>query len=298
MIKRMLLCLYDFAWDIFMAFRELWFVKMTRMPCVMSLEETLRYVVENRCSVARFGDGEMKFIEGEGTSFQHYDAKLGVRLMEILRGGESKNLLVCIPGVFGSLKEYADEYKTYWKQYLLRNRHVWYKNVNKKYVYGEAFISRCYLTYKVKSKAKEYFNMWKRIWDGRDILVVEGEKTRLGVGNDLFDNVKSIKRILAPNMEAFALYDRIMAEVRNNARNHLILLALGPTATVLSADLSEEGFQAIDLGHIDIEYEWMRMKATTRVAVSGKFVNEAANGRKVCDCLDNDYLAQIVKVIN
>ena len=38
-----------------------------------------------------------------------------------------------------------------------------------------------------------------------------------------------------------------------------VLIALGQTATVLAYDLSEAGLQAIDPGHVDVEYEWYRM---------------------------------------
>lgn len=31
----------------------------------------------------------------------------------------------------------------------------------------------------------------KAIWKDRDVVFIEGEKSRLGVGNDLFDNVKA-----------------------------------------------------------------------------------------------------------
>lgn len=41
----------------------------------------------------------------------------------------------------------------------------------------------------------------------------------------------------------------------------LVLIALGHTATVLAYDLAEVGYQAIDIGHIDIEYEWFLMRA-------------------------------------
>lgn len=55
----------------------------------------------------------------------------------------------------------------------------------------------------------------------------------------------------------------------------MIICALGMTATVLAYDLSNIGYQAIDLGHIDIEYEWLRMKATSKLPVPGKYTNEA-----------------------
>lgn len=36
------------------------------------------------------------------------------------------------------------------------------------------------------------------IWEGRELLIVEGETSRLGVGNELFSKVRSIRRILCP----------------------------------------------------------------------------------------------------
>lgn len=39
------------------------------------------------------------------------------------------------------------------------------------------------------------------------------------------------------------------------------MISLGPTATVLAYDLFKAGYQAIDFGHVDVEYEWWRMGA-------------------------------------
>lgn len=296
-VKKFFLYFYNITWDVYMWLRECCLLTLQKQPLIMSVEMTLTYIIENKCSVARYGDGEMKFIKGEATSFQYFDIDLQMRLSKILHDG-NKKLLICIPGVFGSLDVYADDFRLYWKSYLLRNRHCWYKYIDKNYVYGEAFISRCYLTYKDRTSAFTYFNLWKKVWKDKDVIIVEGEKTRLGVGNDLFDEVKSIKRILAPNINAFAYYKRLIYEIQQYDTNYLVLLALGPTATVLAADLSKEGYQAIDIGHIDVEYEWMKMGAKSRVAIQGKFVNEAIGGRVVGVCTDKNYLSQIVKVIN
>ena len=40
-----------------------------------------------------------------------------------------------------------------------------------------------------------------------------------------------------------------------NQENPLILISLGPTATVLAYDLSKTGVQAIDIGHITNMYD-------------------------------------------
>ena len=79
-----------------------------------------------------------------------------------------------------------------------------------------------------KTQCAFYFKLIQQIWADKDILLIEGEKSRLGVGNDLFDNVKSIRRILAPNTNAFDHYDAIMKIVQKYSPNeYLILLALG-----------------------------------------------------------------------
>ena len=277
-----LLLLYDRLYCLF-----------NKEPYIVSPEETLKYIWMHKCSVARYGDGEMKLIRGIDMAFQRKDSRMGNRLTQILQGN-SKKLIVCLPGVFGNLSAYRDYDRKNWAMHLAKTRSDWYKFINKEIVYYDAFISRFYMPYKDKSRAPEMLKLWKMIWEGRDILIVEGEKTRLGIGNDLFDNVHSIKRVLCPNIGAFAIYDKILNEVRNFSTGNLVLLALGPTATIMAADLSEEGYQAIDVGHIDVEYEWMRGGATEKVAVTNKYVNEAVDGKDIGECEDPEYQKQIV----
>ena len=80
--------------------------------------------------------------------------------------------------------------------------------------------------------------------------------TGLGVGNDLFGNAGSIQRILAPAENAFSKYPQILDACMEQPEDSLFLLALGPTATVLASDLCKAGRQAVDIGHVDLEYEW------------------------------------------
>jgi len=101
-------------------------------------------------------------------------------------------------------------------------------------------------------------------------LIVEGETSRSGVGNDLFDNAHSIKRIICPARDAYSYIEQIQKAIIQHAENRLILLMLGPTAKVLAYNLSELGYRAIDIGHIDSEYEWFKMGATEKVRFTHK----------------------------
>lgn len=262
-------------------------------PTVVDLESTLQKLIKEHCSVARYGDGEMQFVRGNRTSFQEFDPLLQCRLTDILKS-KDPHLMVCLPGVFGDLDIYRDFDKAYWRKHLAETRPQWYKYLDMHKTYYEAFVSRFYMPYRDKSQTMHYIELWRKVWEGKDLLIVEGEKSRLGVGNDLFDNAREIKRVLCPNMGAFAYYQTLLNTIRRFDTHYLILLAIGPTATVLAADLCSDGYQAIDIGHIDIEYSWFLMGAKEKVVVNGKFVNEAEGGRNVGDCNDEEYCSQVV----
>ena len=111
----------------------------------------------------------------------------------------------------------------------------------------------------------------------------------------MYSNACSIQRILGPALSGFDKYDDIFNFIINNvSRDKLILLSFGITATVLAYELSKLGYQAIDLGHLDIEYEWYRMGAKDRVPIKGKFTNESEKGHNPADCQDPHYIKQII----
>ena len=144
-----------------------------------------------------------------------------------------------------------------------------------------------------KEDSARWFHDIKGVWNDRDIVFIEGEKSRLGVGNDLFDNARSIRRILGPAKDAFERIDDIMQEACKIEKSALFLIALGPAATVLAYDLFKAGYQAIDVGHVDVEYEWWRMGARKKVKLENKYVNETAIGSEVKDA-GEEYKKQII----
>ena len=120
--------------------------------------------------------------------------------------------------------------------------------------------------------------------------------------NDRLAEIKKqsdIRHILCPAKNAFDKYDEIFAECLKQPKEKLLLLALGPTATVLAYDLYRKGYQAIDVGHIDICYEWKLRGATGKIAVPGKYVNEVPDGREnIEECTDRKYLNSIIAKIS
>ncbi|SEG50148.1 glycosyltransferase, SP_1767 family [Halpernia humi] len=244
---------------------------------IMSIEETISDIITQKKSISRFGDGEfLLLLKQQDLGFQKQNTLLVDQLLEVLNNRNPK-FLVAIPDSLASTKTHKRFAKVYWKLFINTHGKTLVKLLDKKYNYGNANITRLYVGMKNQAKSKIYFEKIKAIWENRNILIIEGELSRLGVGNDLFDNVKSLERIICPQKNAFEKYEEIKAAAIKLGKDKLILCALGPTATVLCSDLANEGFWAFDIGHIDVEYMWMLMKAEGRVSIKGRYVNESDN---------------------
>lgn len=266
------------------------------IPNIISTEESLLKIYNERCSLARFGDGEFNLMRGKSIGFQNSDNLLMQRLNEVISSSNEK-LLVGIPDVFNNMSSYEREAKRFWYSYLGYHRKEMVKKTSSNITYANTNMTRFWSGYNDKSKVPGIVRLYKKIWDGRDVVFIEGDKTRLGIGNDLFEDVASIKRILCPAKNAWSYYSQILScvEESNIDKNSLIIIALGPTATVLAFDLSEMGYQALDLGHIDIQYEYYLRKATSKIAIEGKYVNENTKGSIVSDeIITDDYYREII----
>lgn len=266
---------------------------------ILSPIETIEKIVRDSASISRFGDGEFDMIYGIGMNYQKYNPKLAKRLEEILLS-QDEGMLIGIPGIVNL--DYCNKYTgfatEFWPKWLKKYKFKLLRILRKNRKYYSAQITRFYLDYKDKSNTNEYVKKLKEIWDGKDVVIIEGEKSRLGVGNDLFDNMKSIQRIICPSENAFEIYEKIYQECLKIDKNKLILIALGPTATVLAYDLFKAGFRAIDIGHVDIEYEWFLRKATTKIKIENKYVTEVKEGREnIQEIKDDKYQREIIAKI-
>lgn len=266
-------------------------------PIIKSSEECLERVLKEKLSICRFGDGEFEMIfQRERPCFQSPNNSLSKRLREVLVNNH-KNILTCIAKDYGSLEEYTEDSANDIRKYmspLIRKQHMEVLDLKKEYY--DAFISRPYIIYKNKENAVKIFNLWKEIWKNREVVIVEGEHTRNGVKNNLFDNAKKVKRILCPINNVWSSYEKIFSYIiKNIDKDALILITLGPTATVLAYDLAQSGYQAIDMGQLDNEYEWYLKQADIRINIAYKYVAECGiAGQMVEEIDDKVYLSQIL----
>lgn len=271
--------------------------KGNKIP-IMSAEDTIKYVKKNGCSISRFGDGEFSIMLNYGApDFQKGNALVSDGLRRIFLETPD-NLLICLPRYINSTKGMKRSGKIFWEAWAREHLRETVQFIRQTkgfmYQFGDATISRPYSPYKTFHNAEKLFPLLKTLWNDRNVLIVEGSKTRMGVGNDLFSEAKSIKRILGPSTNAFDFYSEILNTICSSYNGELVILALGPTATILAADLAKQNIQALDLGHIDIQYEWFLARAKDCKAVIGKYTNEAAGGQIVAECYDEIYCSQII----
>lgn len=267
-------------------------------PSFYSIDTTLKKIIKENCSLCRFGDGEFELMENKARpNFQEVNPKLADRLKEVVTSRQD-NVLIAIAKNYGSLEEYTEEAADAIRSYMTRetrDMHLKYLDIGR--TYHNAYISRPYMMYKDKEFSAKRFKAIAEIWKERDITIIEGEYTRMGVGNNLFSGAKSINRILAPASNAFSVYDELKKAALQVGKERLFLLALGPTATVLAYDLAQYGYQAIDIGHLDNEYEWYLAGENERTALPYKYVGEICGGEVVGKPDDISYDAEIVEKI-
>ncbi len=272
-----------------------------QIPIIRSVDETLDKILQEKSSFSRFGDGEFRLMEDGRIHYQSCSPELAIRLKEVI-ASNIPNLLIGLPPCFGSMDDFLPPVRDFWIKLMSRKRQTVYSYLDMNRVYYNAFLSRVYIqSHKTDEHYRhcgDFYEKAKKIWAGRDIVICEGQGTRFGIFNDLLDDAASISRILCPARNAFDRYEEILSAFDGVGTDKLILIALGPTATVLAYDLCRKGYQAIDIGAFDVDYEWFRRKEVNLgVPLDFKYVDSGSKGRKIQPLEDPKYNGQIIKRI-
>ena len=269
---------------------------------VKTIDETLREVFEQRKSLIRFGDGELLLLIGSGgPEFQKPNRVLQQELKELLedfkrnRGG----VLLCMPGI---LSNRGREYKM-----VSFAKHYWFGFLRKNLLqlemlfaqagdveFGDTNLTRPYMDTMDREYAGTVFSRIKKELKGKNVLIVEGRYSRFGVGNDILSETKSVRRILGPEVNAYDRIDILLERAKMETDVDVVILSLGPSAKILAYNLTKCGFWCLDLGHLDIEYEWFKMGATNKVVVKNKYVNETSAKFYSDGVMNFDYESQII----
>ncbi len=222
---------------------------------VHTVDETIDELLHTNKSMVRFGDGEIVMIKGGSLMLQKASPEIARGLAEILRYTE-EDLIVTIPGVFETLSDHRKASRQFWRDHLFFCRKIYEKYCNPNRIYYNTFVSRCYYYLEDRDGVGAKFAKIRKIWENKDIVIVEGERTHNGVGNDLFDTARSIERIICPPSDAYRAVPAILDACTDYDRDRLFVLSVGVAAKFLAVELFQRGYRALDIGNMDMEYEW------------------------------------------
>lgn len=227
---------------------------------VYSIDETIDELLHTEKSMVRFGDGEIVMIKGVDLMLQKASAEIADGLKEIL-AYRYDNLIVTIPGIFDGLSDHHKASQKFWRDHLFFCRKTYETYCNPNRVYYTTFVSRCYYFAKDRTPCDGWFAKIRKIWENRDVVIVEGSRTHNGVGNDLLDTAKTIERIICPPSDAYGALPAILEACAAYEKDRLFLLSVGVAAKFLAAELFRQGYRVLDIGNLDMEYEWYVRRA-------------------------------------
>lgn len=218
-------------------------------------------------------------------------------MIQILSLPQKDGLIVCIPDIFKKFEIYDRITKHFWSSYRVKRYWLIQHHTFDNYYYGNAFATRPYisLNQNERKKSTHYFKKLREVWEGKDVVIVEGNTTRNGVGNDLFNNTSTLRRIIGPSKNAYSKYSELLDACLDIDKDVMILISLGPAGKVLAWDLYLRGYHVIDVGHIDSEYEWYLHHAKKRsynININKHQAEKDDDG--INECYDLTYHSQII----
>ena len=202
-------------------------------------------LIDGTTSLARFGDGEFLSMlrPGYDLYFQRTTPALSAELRGIwtMQDLDPGSLLLGFPDVSKG-PYWSDVWANAWPDLRPITR--------TDLTYGNTHVSRPRYFHRLGRRGVD---LWRQVWADKSVCVVTGTGSRFEPIEDLFGSAATVSRENAPPIDAYADVDALERRLLDNPAD-IILLSLGPTATVLAARLSRHGRRAIDIGHITSSY--------------------------------------------
>ncbi len=200
--------------------------------------DTVRRLIKGQ-SIARFGDGELKILEGKGYSREPVNGALTAEL-RILVSAPHEDCIIGIPTMDAAGPKHMN-----WLRHESRFIRYFWKGDGHRY--GSAFITRPDSAADAL-ESRDYVDLISRLWAGRERVVVVSERRNKTL-SCARAQAASVVHIECPSRLAYAVIDDLEAAVVA-ATPSVALLSCGPTATCLAHRLASRGVQGIDIGSI------------------------------------------------
>ncbi len=258
----------------------------------LSLEETFARI-RGGASLSRFGDGEIRALLGTRMAYEHTITQTiskAMRFAASLGGAPNEYPSVCIAGVpllSGNLTAFRPDRRPFWVGFAARYLASWFR-IMPQGQYCDAFTSRPDILRADWFPAIEFFTPhWQQVFAHRRVLLVRGA-TKLDAvtttDSSVFDrhlalaafvhrlrvfNVSIRGRVTSMPITPTDMF-RHYVPLRDAIIEHFerlrietVVLSLGPTATVMAAELGCRGYHALDVGQFGGNFTKDRYPAST-----------------------------------
>lgn len=205
---------------------------------VVSPEDTLAKMLEGN-SIARFGDGECKIMDGqrEFVYFQDGTDELADELRSIISASQTSSLV----GVFNATCQYAP---------MRRAIGIWHDKLSahaSDRLYYSTLVTR--LDVFPRLGTEEFFDSFARLWRGKRVTLISNGVRSLTPEMLIDEGADHVDFIQCPASNAYSQIDEL-EDTALRASNHVVVMCAGMTATCLAERLARKGCQALDVGHI------------------------------------------------
>lgn len=205
---------------------------MITYPEVLNEMDTVKELLKGS-SIARFGDGEFKLIDGKGYVREPANVRLSKELRNLV-GCPSPACIVGLPRIVN-----AGPKNSNWLGRI--SRYIPY--LSDDVTYYSAFISRPDSAPWIKRV--KFARHMQKLWKNRDVVALcEPTSSLLRM---LAFGAARVTHIECPSEKSYALID-LFEKAIVQAHPQIAFLACGPTASCLANRLARRGIQTIDLG--------------------------------------------------
>lgn len=243
-------------------------------PKILDAPTTIDNLLTSRKSLCRFGDGECTIMKGQSIGFQEYDAELAERLRQILADEQTD----CYVGINRYYWYILDEPErstnpVHYRFYTFnvpQYREFYKAHCNKEKIYATSNLGG-YMSQKSLEFCEERYNQLKTLFKDKKLVIVAGETVFDNIKYDLFEYASKKEFVFAPRVNAFKKFHEILEKLSTYPKDCVMVLILGPTATVLAYELSKCGYVSYDIGHLPKDYDAFMKRADRSAEAISKF---------------------------
>jgi len=215
----------------------------------LNYKESIDYVVQQKISLIRWGDGETCILEGQDIEYQASTSELRQKMTDIVntynqRGPEGAGYLLAMPLKYLFMDGWELLRKRIWINCWVNTRYIFKCIFNQKNIYGDSAIFCSGIN-----------NYYSKIWEDAEYIVF--------VHCDIKFHRQFVKTynkesyfVQIPPRDSFSVHEKIEQDIiavfeKNNLdiKKTRILISAGPAAKVITYELAQKGYICIDTGH-------------------------------------------------